>query len=378
MRCHRCGSSNSETIATCAGCGEALMPRSMAIAIPRPVTVAAPALPTRLDGEATVAVADPGMGVRLVAFCCDTSVGSILGAAVFLALLDSKSTLDLYTFKTMALPVIFIAYMTVTEYYFHGSLGKHLLGIQVQADSPHPKYASFSQILFRESVGKFVSAVVLGIGFLAGFWNSGSRTWADKLAKTVVVSTRARRPWRTLGLALLMISSSFAVDYALAEVASNYKDAIDQNLASTERTVDDIHVQIIQTILTGEPQSAAQYQQRLASVPSLLDQYDRLLMKEQDLVATARRFSKPALSLDSIRLDSYEKVIRLRQQISGSVRRHVTMVLASAPQNQSWDGVLENRKQMLRDVKDRNDLLNDIGGMYVPRKIAFNFDSKSR
>lgn len=76
--------------------------------------------------------------------------------------------------------------------YFTGktgqTLGKKALGIKVlklQTLQP-PGYASAA---LRETVGKFVSAIVLGVGYLWVLKDEKKQAWHDKIATTIVVKS---------------------------------------------------------------------------------------------------------------------------------------------------------------------------------------------
>ncbi len=76
-------------------------------------------------------------------------------------------------------------------YYVYGvgrwgqTLGKKWLGIKVQTkDRAVPGY---KKALIRETVGKLVSGLIFGIGYLWAIWDKDKQTWHDKMAKTVVV-----------------------------------------------------------------------------------------------------------------------------------------------------------------------------------------------
>ena len=65
------------------------------------------------------------------------------------------------------------------------TVGKKWLKIKVQtSDGQVPGY---KRALIRETVGKIVSGLVLGIGYLVAIWDKDKQTWHDKMAKTVVV-----------------------------------------------------------------------------------------------------------------------------------------------------------------------------------------------
>ena len=68
---------------------------------------------------------------------------------------------------------------------FGQTLVKKWLKIKVQTmDGQVP---GFKKALIRETVGKLVSGLALGIGYLWAIWDKHKQTWHDKMAKTVVV-----------------------------------------------------------------------------------------------------------------------------------------------------------------------------------------------
>lgn len=70
------------------------------------------------------------------------------------------------------------------------SPGKKLLGLRViSLETGRP--AGFWRMMLRDVVGKWVSAVVLYLGFLWAIWDEKHQGWHDKIAGTVVVSENA-------------------------------------------------------------------------------------------------------------------------------------------------------------------------------------------
>src|SRR5215469_16360946 len=151
MHCYRCGCDNSENVRTCPGCGLSLVSGSDVVSVPQffgtpPQTIDVAAMEQAL-GYAT-------MSERFLAFLCDASIEAVLISA-FLTYY-AASSLDFEPLKLIALWVIPWAYMTLSEFFFHRTIGKRLLIIQLRNDSLDPRYPSFFRILLRESVGKFL------------------------------------------------------------------------------------------------------------------------------------------------------------------------------------------------------------------------------
>lgn len=69
------------------------------------------------------------------------------------------------------------------------TLGKQALGIRVQNMETGQNLDVVSAIL-REVVGKFISGLVLLLGYFWMLWDDKKQTWHDKIAKSVVVKVK--------------------------------------------------------------------------------------------------------------------------------------------------------------------------------------------
>jgi uncharacterized RDD family membrane protein YckC len=83
------------------------------------------------------------------------------------------------------------AAISVTYYVYFISqrgqtLGKKAMHLRVQSESTGQNLDVVSAIL-REVVGKFLSGVVLFLGYFWMLWDDKKQTWHDKIAKSVVV-----------------------------------------------------------------------------------------------------------------------------------------------------------------------------------------------
>lgn len=64
--------------------------------------------------------------------------------------------------------------------------GKWLLGERV-VEKLTGNYPGFWRMLLRETIGKFVSGIFLGLGYFWAIWDKDNQAWHDKIAGTVVV-----------------------------------------------------------------------------------------------------------------------------------------------------------------------------------------------
>ena len=371
MKCRQCGCDNSEAFDSCMRCGTWLSSRPVAIAASGRFP-AIPELPLSsgvLDPE-LVTSGYATMGERFLAFLCDISVGVMLVGA-FLAAFYTRFEMNFGELKDLALSIIPVTYMVFSESLFHCTLGKRLLRLQVLADSAEPDYPTFFQVLVRETLGKFLCSLPLGIGFLRGSWNARRKTWADSIANTVVVKIgEVSGPRKALLVPILLIASG-AINYALNSVPTEYRRKIDGQLAKLEDQVDELHLRILQPLCLSEPRSQEEYRERLKNMPTLLDQYSRLLASEQELISRSRKLASGSDSLIDERIRIDQEVTDLRREIAQQVREHLQLLSGFNSQTRTWDDVLRDRARMIEAVRERNNRINQTGRFYVRKQINF-------
>lgn len=81
--------------------------------------------------------------------------------------------------------VVLMIYSILMLHYYDATIGKRMLGLKVT--SVDGKKPAVLDIVIRETIGKFLSAIVFGIGFITVGVDPKKQGWHDKLAKTVVV-----------------------------------------------------------------------------------------------------------------------------------------------------------------------------------------------
>ena len=82
--------------------------------------------------------------------------------------------------------VIGWVYFVFMDVKYGGTVGKMVLGLRVQ-DAVTGNNVDWIQAILREIVGKFISGLVLALGYFAVIWDKNRQGWHDKIAKTVVV-----------------------------------------------------------------------------------------------------------------------------------------------------------------------------------------------
>lgn len=73
---------------------------------------------------------------------------------------------------------------------YGATLGKMAMKIRVQNMETGANLTIVEAIL-REVVGKFLSSLVIGLGYFWMLWDKDKQTWHDKIAKSVVVNSKS-------------------------------------------------------------------------------------------------------------------------------------------------------------------------------------------
>lgn len=96
---------------------------------------------------------------------------------------------------------IYFSYPTLMITRYHATLGKMAVGLHVERVSG--ENVSFARAALRELVGKFFSAVTLGIGYLMVVWTGKKQGLHDKIADTVVIENdpnKSKTVWIVLAV----------------------------------------------------------------------------------------------------------------------------------------------------------------------------------
>jgi uncharacterized RDD family membrane protein YckC len=145
-----------------------------------------------------------GFGPRLVALLVDGLIIGIInwvlnlillgGAAAGTAATGADTTSAAAAFTGAGLMgtglslVISILYWVVYQGQTGQTVGKKIMGIKVVTSSG--KTPSMGTLFLRETIGKFVSSLILGIGYLMILWDEKKQGLHDKIASTYVVKAK--------------------------------------------------------------------------------------------------------------------------------------------------------------------------------------------
>ena len=121
---------------------------------------------------------------RLVAAIIDAILIGIVGA-ILSTVFGNESSLG-----SLLSTVISWGYLVAMTVKYGATSGKKAMNIRVQNQTTGQNLTVMEAIL-REVVGKFLSAIVLGLGYFWMIWDPSKQTWHDKLGKSVVVKLKA-------------------------------------------------------------------------------------------------------------------------------------------------------------------------------------------
>ena len=127
-------------------------------------------------------------GSRLGAYLLDFAVPIFTAGVIAMAVgIENPTGIDAGAgIGTIAGGVLFIAYILWALKLFAGGMtpGKRLLGMRVIREDGTP--AGFILMLIRETIGKFISGMILSLGFLWILFDKENQGWHDKLMSTYV------------------------------------------------------------------------------------------------------------------------------------------------------------------------------------------------
>lgn len=124
-----------------------------------------------------------GFGPRFLAWLVDLVV-LVIVAGIFGALVGLLGGNAGWVTNFGSL-IISVGYFVFYQEYAGQTLGKKALGIKVvDLNGKKPTYMTF---FLREIIGKFISGLVFGLGYLWILWDPKKQGWHDKIASTYVV-----------------------------------------------------------------------------------------------------------------------------------------------------------------------------------------------
>ena len=264
--------------------------------------------------------------------------------------------------------IVLCCYMILSLTVYHTTIGKYILGIEVASDRESGAYPSFWRVLFRETVGRFVSSLFFGVGYWKVPGSLKNKAWSDDIAHTVVQRRTVNRTLKNALAAFVVIA--FFTDiglvtwgYQLQERKKNH-DAWESQVASISSQVSKAR-QTANEIYARNPNNLREIQANMTEMLSALDNYDRLLERYRQSIQRADRENLFASDVERHQVRVLLEVLDLRKQQSAKQRQEANLVLAFNPYSSSASELQSTMRLMDSDISalDRraSDKLAEIG-----------------
>lgn len=127
--------------------------------------------------------------IRLVASLLDSFIWLLLTAELYLVIVSQTTLEQAFIVAIIALIILFnplfLLYPILMTYYFGGTLGKLLTGLEVVSED-HKKL-SLRRIFFRQTISYSFSWIFFGLGFYAIAKDPRKQGWHDKTVGSLVL-----------------------------------------------------------------------------------------------------------------------------------------------------------------------------------------------
>ena len=144
-------------------------------------------------------VAYAGFWVRLAAYCIDSVIvfAGLLVVRLFLSGITAVvegtafggNVLFHYTLKDIILYVFHVLYFILCTYLTGTTLGKRAMNLRV-VSADWGQRLSLLDVVYRETVGRFLCSLSIGIGYIYGVYDGEKRGIHDMQCETRVISDK--------------------------------------------------------------------------------------------------------------------------------------------------------------------------------------------
>lgn len=135
-----------------------------------------------------------GFWVRAAALLIDSLIMSVLQLIIGLVL-------ENWVLKILISSIIYLGYAVLMITAYQATLGKMAIGLRVERTNG--ERIGLGRALLREIIGKFCSAITLGVGYLMVAWTKKKQGLHDKIADTVVIEknpSKSKTIWVVLAV----------------------------------------------------------------------------------------------------------------------------------------------------------------------------------
>lgn len=147
---------------------------------------------TTINAVPTVKYA--GFWVRAAALLIDSLIMSVLQLIIGLAF-------ENWVLKIVISSIIYLGYAVLMITTYQATLGKMAVGLRVERTNG--ERIGLWRTMLREIIGKFCSAITLGVGYLMVAWTKKKQGLHDKIADTVVIEknpSKSKTIWVVLAV----------------------------------------------------------------------------------------------------------------------------------------------------------------------------------
>ncbi len=165
-----------------------------------------------------------GFWIRFVAAIIDGIVVAIpewilmFILSIILTIIKTPSTVTMVIVNLISIVATFAYYILMTHYK-GATLGKMLVGIRVKSANEIP--LTIGRVALRETIGKIISSIIFGIGYLMAAFTGRKQGLHDVIAKTVVVYNDPSKPMGAgaiIAIVITCIVPALAIMGVLASV----------------------------------------------------------------------------------------------------------------------------------------------------------------
>ena len=325
-------------------------------------TISAPMVPYATLTQRFLAYFADVVVVYLIVFSCYFVSGilRVLGKSAFLSE-DASEFQLIYV-------IVLCSYMIVALTIYHTTIGKYALELEVAAAGSASAYPSFWRILFRETLGRFLSSLFFGVGYWRVPSNEKKQAWSDEMAGTVV---RVRKVNRTLRKALLaFVTIAFVVDAGLVvygiqeDERHKMHEAWDKELTSEASDVQAARSRA-DHIINREPGNLRDWQGSMSQLVPALDDYDRQLETYKQTLLRGEQQNLFDSSAERHQTQVLLQVFEYRKQQSAKQRQEANLILSYDPTVSSFTDLRSSLRLLDSDIgaldQKASELLAQIG-----------------
>jgi uncharacterized RDD family membrane protein YckC len=126
---------------------------------------------------------------RVIAFIIDSIISA--GLTKLSALFLFSGIVQIHPWASMSLQFVLVTglYWVMMPRFFRGTVGKKIMGLRIVA-TDNSLEVGVGQLILRETVGRILSIVPLGLGYWWVSFNPERKTFHDIISKTKVIHYR--------------------------------------------------------------------------------------------------------------------------------------------------------------------------------------------